>query len=914
MAGAALGVAAGILAQQVPEAGTKIVNQATVKFKDETGADRSTTTNEVVLLVQPVYTASLGSDASVQVIAGGEARFVHTLTNTGNTSDSYCVSATNLSGDDGDFELIEVVLDINDNGLADTTEQVLFSSATSGEGLVSLELGEAASLIVRGQVPAGASSGEDFELDLLVSSQDGTGACGTGAPADIGADIDGTDGTNRDVATLTDDAILEITKDSDYAPGALTTLGDDQITYRLTVENRGVTDAQSVEISDTLPPGVTFAAFGTNTGTFVSGPSFLAGEVTATVTTLPAGSSVEIVFTVDIDPTLGFSGGSLVIENTASVVGNTDGLAGLEPETDSNTVRDVIEPVRGVSLDDTGGVASPGLNDGADDDGTINQVQLVDQAGPGETVNFILTVTNTGNQVDTFNLLPNGSTGWLASAGLRYLNSDFSTPLLDTTGDGISDSGPLEPGESLTFMAEAAMPNSQPAGPHTLDLLAVSTAEVFSGASPVSDPVQLAIGTIPSPGVDIANSNAASGFNDGGTEDADPASAVTTNLSGAPSASVTFDLFVANEGSSTDTFRLSAWADEAGSVALPDGWTVELLNAAGDPVSATPALPAAGTFAFTARVSIPAGAADQSVQPVFFLVESFETGVSNAKQDSVTVSAAPAITLTPDSIGQVAPCGFKEFQHALRNPGGTNEDVVVSVESQSAFSSVVKLPTGITAGAPDSFVDLNQLSVGDPVAILRSGTWQTISLIGDGSGGVALPLLPGDETQLVARVIADCAVAPGATDVLVLRAESLDGDAISRAVDSTTAASTIITLTKMGALDADCSGSPDTDFDLANIRAEPGDCVIWRISIENPGTEPVCSVVTKDAAPAFTSLAAAPFINSQPNPGGGSCSVNSDEFSCTIGNSVDIDGDSINEDHCLLGGEVAEVRFSVLIE
>ena len=901
-------------AQRVPEAGTKIVNQATVKFKDETGADRVTTTNEVVLLVQPVYRATLEQDNAADVVPGGEARFVHTLTNTGNSADTYCIAAANLSSDDGDYDLIEVVLDANNNGLADATEQVLYSSASGGEGLLSLALGEASSLVVRGRVPTGLSAGDTLDLDLSVSSQQGTGSCGAGLPSDIGANSDGADGTNRNRATVTNDAILEITKDSEYTPGALTTLSDDEITYTLTVTNRGAITADDIEVSDTLPTGVSFDAFGTHSGTFATGPAFLAGDVTATVASLVPGASVEIVFTVDVDPALGFAGGELVIENTAGVDGNTDGVPGRDGSVESNTVRDTIEPVRGVSLDDTGGAATPGVNDGADDDGTVNQFQLVDAAGPGETALFKLTVTNTGNTVDTFNLVPSGSAGWLTGAGLRLLNSDFATPLLDTTNDGIADTGPLEPGESLTFMVEAAMPVAQPSGPHTLNLEAISTAEVFAGASPVSDPVQLAIGTIPSPGVDIANSNGATGFNDGGLADADPVTAITTNLSGAPGGSVVFDLFVANEGAATDTFELTVWADEAGTVSLPAGWTVTLENAAGETVSSTPAMPAAGTFSFIARVSIPASAPDQSVQSLFFRVESFESAAVNVKQDAVTVSALPSIVLSPDSTGQVAPCGFTEYQHALRNSGGTQETVALSIESQSAFSGLLKLPTGVNANAPTGFVDPAQLSVGDTVALLRNGTWQTVALVSDGSGGVAIPMLPGDETEILARVIADCSVAPGAADVLIIRAESLDGDAISRVTDSTRAASTIVSLTKMGALDADCMNGPETGFDLANIKAEPGNCVIWRIAVENPGTEPVCSVVTKDAAPAFTSLNGVPEIKNQPSPGDGSCSVNGDEFSCTIGNAIDVNGDNNDEQHCLLGGEVAEVQFSVLIE
>lgn len=893
-----------------PKAGTNIVNQATVRYTDAAGTDREATTNEVILFVQAVYSSTLEGDGARNVAAGGEARFIHTLRNTGNSDNTFCVSASDITGDSGEFDRIDVVLDTNGDGLANPNEQVLFSSSTGGAGELVLASSQAADLIAVGRVNAGATAGQTFGLDLSVTSQNGTGNCGAGLPEDTGANADGTDGTNRDIATVTSDAVLEVTKSSDYRPGLANDLTDDEIDYTIRVRNTGVIDATDLLITDTLPSEVTFDSFITT----LNGETHLGGEVTATAATLAVGDEIEIRFTVSVDPTLGFTGDELVIENTAQAEADTDGVAGREPAIESNTVRDEIDPVYGVTLSDIGGATSPSVNDGADDDGTLNDVQLVDAAAPGQTVRFTLTVSNTGNTTDTFNLTETARAGWFNGAGLRYLNADFATPLLDTTGDGISDTGPLAPGESLTFMVEAVLPFSEPASPHTLGLLATSTAELSGGAVNVSDPTTLAIGSGLTPRVDIANSAGATGFNDAGSVNADPDTAITTTLNTAPGGTVIFDLFIANEGSGVDNFALAAFANAAATADLPAGWSVSFTGLDGTPITATGSLDPAEVFAYQARVTAATSVTDGAAQSIFFRASSFDTGVSDIKQDAVTISAAPALTLTPDRFGQIAACGRKEHLHTLLNSGGTSETVTLTVISQSELASEIHLPTSVLSGGPAAYQDVALLSPGANIAILSSGIWSTVPLVSDGAGGIAIPLEAGEETRILARIIAGCDVASGTVDVLTLEAETLDMDASARVTDTTTVASARLDITKLGALDASCLGGPDTAFDDARVQAEPGDCVIWQITLQNAGTETVCDVVARDAAPAFTSIFGSPLITQQPNPGTGVCNVNGNEFACTLGNSIDIDGDTLDEDYCLRGGEAAQVQFSVTIE
>lgn len=877
-----------VASARAPEAGTRIVNQAVVQYQDENGADRTATTNEVVLFVQQVFSGNISGDETRLVIPGGSVRFPHVLENTGNGSDTYCVQAVDKSGDDGDFTKLEVHLDSDGDGEIDVNSVVLNVSSDTDPGTLTLSSGEKANLIVRGFVPVDAVANENFDLSLLVSSRAATSACGGAIVTDIGSNADGSDGTNQDRATITANAVLEITKASSYIPGVAGDLSDDTIDYTLTVRNIGATSATDVLISDTLPANVTFDSFGTHDGAFSTGPTYLTGDVTAEAATIAVGDEFVIRFSTNIDPTIGFSGDARIVENTAAVDANIDGVAGRDGAIDSNTVSDEIALVYGVRISDIGGAPSPNINDGADDDGTIDDDQHVDSAAPGESVKFSLTVENTGNVIDTYNLVSGARLGWFNDAGIRFLNRDFSTPLLDTTGDGISDTGPIEPGDTFSFVVEAVMPFTEPAAPHSLTLNAVSTADRTDGVSNVQDPTGLSVGSAKNAGVDIANSSGASGFNDGGAIDADPSSAITTTKTTGPGILAEFSLFIANEGGGPDVFALSVSGNEAGTVPIGTGWSVSFKALDGTEISQTPRLNSGETYEFKAVVTPPENAVNQASQSLYFITESFETGVRDVKQDQVIVGIAPQIILTPDRYGQVAPCGFREYVHVLRNTGGTDEQLAITIDSQSNLTSQLWFPISVTGTGPTEYQNVSFLSVGDNVAVLEDGVWKTITLVSDGSNGIAIPLSPGDETRVKVRVLASCDVSSGAIDVLTLLAESLDADATASITDQTTVSNAQLTISKLGALDAACDSTADGSFADANIRANPGQCVIWEINVENAGTEPVCEVHSRDAAPSFTRLHGNPLIRSQPSPGTGVCTVNGSEFSCSLGNSLDL--------------------------
>lgn len=911
---AGLVCATGQAIADAPAAGTRVVNQANILYTDENGENREALTNEVVLFVQQVFAATLEGDNARPAASGNRVRFVHTLTNTGNGPDTYCVAAENLSGDGDDFERIDIVLDADGDGAAAEGEQILYASSqgSASSGRITLEAGESADLLLLGLTPTGLAAGTILDANLIVSAMDGTTNCNTGTVRDIGSNVDATDGTNRDRATISADAVLEITKASFYDVGTAADLSDDSIDYVITITNTGTATASDITVTDTLPASLDFAGFGSHTGTFSSGPSNLSDVISAGAASLAAGESLVVRFTANVESDLGASGDSLEIENTASVKADLDG-SGVGSAIDSNTTRDTASSVYNVVLSDTGIGSANGVNDGGDDDGAINDTQRVDVAAPGDTVYFRLRASNTGNTEDTYNLNPSSQSGWFDGAAITYLHTDLSTPLLDTNGDGIADTGPLAPGEAAEFVVAAVLPFSSASAPHSGVITAVSTANIAGGATRESDPASLAIGASLAAGVDIANSLGATGFNDGGVDNADPASGITTLSPTNPGGTVVFDLFIANEGAGTDTFSLAVHSDLAGNLDLPAGWRNRLVDTSGAPVTSTPALQPGETFAFQLLVTSSIDSIDGDVQSVFIHVDSFETGVSDLKQDAVTIGGEAQITLTPDQSGQISGCGVTDYTHTLRNTGSTVESIRVRIEGQSSFSGDLRLASNVDAGEPSVFVSTSFVDVGDDVAISNGASWSIDTLVDAGAFGPSVQLAPGEEAVYLIRISAPCEAAPGARDTLRLIAETSDGDATAFATDVTTVSNARLELAKLGALDALCDGTPDTGFNDDQIVAGPGECVIWQIALANKGSETVCDVRARDSAPAFTSLSGVPLIVSEPAPGTGACAVTAPDFACTLGNSMDPGGADGVQPFCLSAGQTAQVWFGVRV-
>ncbi len=120
MAVAMGGFSAGAFAA-APAANSTIGNTATATYTDASAVPRSATSNTVQTIVQQVGSFTLTADATRYVAPGGQVVYPHTLTNTGNGSDTFNLSAANDAGavDNFDFAAFTVYADADGNGVPD---------------------------------------------------------------------------------------------------------------------------------------------------------------------------------------------------------------------------------------------------------------------------------------------------------------------------------------------------------------------------------------------------------------------------------------------------------------------------------------------------------------------------------------------------------------------------------------------------------------------------------------------------------------------------------------------------------------------------------------------------------------------------------------------------------------------------
>ena len=76
-----------------PPANSVIGNQATATYQDSGGTARTSTSNLVQTTVAQVYSHTFTASQSRTVAPGGTVYFPHTLTNTGNGTDTYTIGA-----------------------------------------------------------------------------------------------------------------------------------------------------------------------------------------------------------------------------------------------------------------------------------------------------------------------------------------------------------------------------------------------------------------------------------------------------------------------------------------------------------------------------------------------------------------------------------------------------------------------------------------------------------------------------------------------------------------------------------------------------------------------------------------------------------------------------------------------------
>ena len=72
--------------------------------------------------------------------------------------------------------------------------------------------------------------------------------------------------------------------------------------------------------------------------------------------------------------------------------------------------------------------------------------------------------------------------------------------------------------------------------------------------------------------------------------------------------------------------------------------------------------------------------------------------------------------------------------------------------------------------------------------------------------------------------------------------------------DTTSVIGGQVRLVKTQALDAGCDGTPDGGFVLTPLTAKPGQCIVYKIDVQNQGVSAATGVLVNDATPTYTTL------------------------------------------------------------
>ncbi|WML92204.1 YfaZ family outer membrane protein [Thiothrix lacustris] len=148
--------------------GTRITNQAEASYFDTASGTVITILSNYANLVVAARPAHQQSQDNQQFSTAGQVvYFPHLITNTGNVIDSYVLSATNQTGDNGDLESIHIYLDLNSDGQANAGEPEITETSL-------LQPGEQIHVVVAATVPNQAAENNQYVITLTSTSQKNT--------------------------------------------------------------------------------------------------------------------------------------------------------------------------------------------------------------------------------------------------------------------------------------------------------------------------------------------------------------------------------------------------------------------------------------------------------------------------------------------------------------------------------------------------------------------------------------------------------------------------------------------------------------------------------------------------------------------------------------------------------------------
>ena len=829
-----------------PTAGSNISNIATASYTDGNGASKTVTSNEVKTIVLQVSSFTLVADRNATINPNGTATLSHTLTNTGNGTDTFTLNVSQLGGDDFDLNNVHIYLDSNQDGLPDNNTEITSVTLTANQSV---------GIIVVSTVPVTQTDGQKAQYTLNATA---------------GFDTSVTR-FNTDTVTVSAGASMQIQKSASVASVAPN--GD--ITYTLTYKNTGNGAAAFVTIQDTLPNTVTYTAgSGLWSGSSTALTDATGGDpagidyrydstsktVLVSLTNVPANSTGTVKFTVKAN-----AGNNSNVNNTASIFIDTDNdptntPTGTTPTQSNQTTVTPTLIYTGTINDSATDVyadAAKVTTDPNKDDQILSvtsqgvPVVFGDDQGSADTGADLIVVHNTGTATETFNVSINKSA--LPSGSIVQLfKSDGVTPLTDTNGDSVVDTGPIAAGATYNVIAKVTLPSTYSETDNNITNVTTLTLTPVSNPS-ATDTIKLVITDVVKATVDLTNgdnTNTTTGGPTAGSSGQDTGVPVDTKTT-APGTAVTFPLSVTNNSTIPDNFNLS-------STGLPSGWTVQYYvdaNKDGVPdgaaITNTGNIPASSTVNLIAVVTPSANQAPIT-QNVVFTVSSPATGLSDSMTDQVVVSAKRSLSLAADNVGQVAPGGTVTYTHTLTNNGTITEGATAG-----------SLPYTLTNNQPGwtttLYVDLNNNGRADNNELVTGNDLGALIATYNPDNDSTSGLEAGQSIKLFIKVEAPANANAGVqnSNVLTISPTTVSGTTTSPVsnTDLTTVNDGQVRLTKEQAI-ADCTSGVPGAYSQNTISAKPGTCVAYRITAKNESNVAVTNVQISDATPAYTTFQA----------------------------------------------------------
>ena len=404
-------------------AGTQITNQATATYNDSTGT-KTVQSNTVITTVQQVASLTMPAGTAKNAGAGTSVSYAHSVTNTGNGSDTFALSQTST----GALNLTGVVfyLDANGDGVADNATPITSTGA--------LAAGATFRFVAVATLPAGAANGTTNVLTVRATS----GFNGAITAASI------------DTTTVSAGAVIDLTANSAGAgaPGAgpgveaaavetKTTTAGTMTSFVLFLNNTGGSpDTFNLQAStdgtfgtQILPPGWTVVFKDAN------------GAV-ITNATVAAGANVRV--TAEVTPPAGTAPGTTDLYFRA--ISGTTGVADRIHEAVTVAAADsLVELVKTQALDAN--------CDGAADTAFSN-APITAGAVPGACIRYTIVGTNKGTTTITAMVMTDtipANTTYHATATATTGLGSLTAPLAGATGSVSATVGNLAPGQSNTM-------------------------------------------------------------------------------------------------------------------------------------------------------------------------------------------------------------------------------------------------------------------------------------------------------------------------------------------------------------------------------------------------------------------------------------------------------------------------------